>query len=83
MKIELLKELSKVVAIDNNNKIGECQFIISDNICNIVHTYVNEKYRGKGIAQQLVDCVIKEALKDNKKIKADCSYAKKILEKRM
>ena len=83
MKIELHKELSKVVALDNNNKIGECQFIISDNIFNIVHTYVNEKYRGNGIAQQLVDCVIKEALKDNKIIKADCSYAKKILEKRM
>ena len=81
MKIELRKKINKAIAFDDEKIIGECEFIINNDTFNIIHTYVDEMYRGKGIAQQLVDCVIKEALKENKIVKADCSYAKKILEK--
>ena len=81
--MELKKEKDKIIVLDNNIKIGECQFIIDNDKLNIIHTYVDEKYRGKDIAQQLVNCVIEEAKKNNKKIVADCSYAKNILMKKV
>lgn len=81
--MELKKEKDKIIVLDNNIKIGECQFIVDNDKLNIIHTYVDEKYRGKGIAQQLVNCVIEEARKNNRKIVADCSYAKDILMKKV
>ncbi len=79
IKIEFIKYKNIAIALDNNIKVGECEFIVDDDIWNIVHTYVDENYRGTGIAKQLVMCVINEAKKDNKKIVAECMYAKKIL----
>lgn len=83
MKIKLLKFENRVIAIDNDSEIGECEFIVDNEVINIIHTYVDKNYRGEGIAQQLVDCVIQEAKMNNKKVIADCAYAKKMLLKRM
>ena len=55
-------------------------FLFKKNIWNIVHTVVNSKYQGQGIARKLVNCVIENALKENKEVIADCSYAKKVLD---
>ena len=74
-------EKNKSIAYDNNKKIGECDFIEKDNKWNIIHTEVNNEYQGRGIARKLVECVISNAKKQNKNIIADCSYAKKIIEK--
>ena len=41
---------------------------------------VNKSHQGQGIARKLVENVIENAKKYNKKIIADCSYAKKIIE---
>ena len=81
MKIK--KEKDKIIALDNDTKIGECKYIIDNDTLNIIHTYVDEKYRGKRIAQQLVNSVLKEAKKNNKKIVAECSYAKNMLMKKV
>lgn len=74
------KDKNRTVAFDNNTIIGECDFVIQKNIWNIVHTVVNSKYQGQGIARKLVNCVIENALKENKEVIADCSYAKKVLD---
>ena len=74
------KDKNRTVAFDNNTIIGECDFVIQKNIWNIVHTVVNSKYQGQGIARKLVNCVIENALKENKEVVADCSYAKKVLD---
>ena len=74
------KDKNRSVAFDNNAIIGECDFVIQKNIWNIVHTVVNSKYQGQGIARKLVNCVIENALKENKEVIADCSYAKKVLD---
>lgn len=79
IKIEFLKSKNKVIALDNNILVGECEFIINNDIWNIVHTYVDEIYIGTGVAKHLVIFIIDEAKKNNKKVVADCSYAKKIL----
>ena len=68
------------VSYDNNIEIGECVFKELENIWNIIHTGVDRKYQGQGIAKRLVKCVIENSKECNKKVIAECSYAKKILE---
>ncbi len=80
IEITFEKDKNRSVAFDNNTIIGECDFVIQKNIWNIVHTVVNSKYQGQGIARKLVNCVIENALKENKEVIADCSYAKKVLD---
>ena len=80
IEISFEKDKNRSVAFDNNTIIGECDFVIQKNIWNIVHTVVNSKYQGQGIARKLVNCVIENALKENKEVIADCSYAKKALD---
>ena len=79
--IKISFQQNKSVAYDENKKIGECDFIEKDNTWNIIHTEVNEEYQGQGLARKLVECVIEYAQKLNKNIIADCSYAKKVIEK--
>lgn len=81
IKIDFIKEQNKSVAYDDNIQIGECDFIETENCWNIVHTEVDNFYQGQGIARKLVEKVIENAKENNKKVIAECSYAKKILEK--
>ena len=81
IKIDFIKEQNKSVAYDDNIQIGECDFIEIENCWNIVHTEVDNSYQGQGIARKLVEKVIENAKENNKKVVAECSYAKKILEK--
>ena len=81
MKIVFEELNNRAVVFDNQTIIGECDYIIQGDIWNIVHTIVDSKYQGQGIARKLVECVIENAKKENKQVIADCSYAKKILEK--
>lgn len=81
IKIIFVKEQNKSVAYDDNIQIGECDFIETENCWNIVHTEVDNSYQGQGIARKLVEKVIENAKENNKKVIAECSYAKKILEK--
>ena len=79
--IEISFENNKSFAHDGSKKIGECEFVESENTWNIIHTEVNSSYQGQGIARKLVECVIENSKKYNKKLIADCSYAKKVIEK--
>ena len=79
--IKISFQQNKSVAYDDNKKIGGCDFIEKDNTWHIIHTEGNEEYQGQGLARKLVECVIEYAQKLNKNIIADCSYAKKIIEK--
>lgn len=79
IKIEFLKSKNKVIALDNNILVGECEFIIKENEWKIIHTYVSNDYRGQNIARRMIECIIEEAKKENMNVVADCSYAKKIL----
>ena len=74
------KEKNRAIATDNGSIIGECDFIIQKNAWNIVHTIVNSKYQGQGIARKLVESIIDNAKEAKIKVIADCSYAKKVLD---
>ena len=81
IKIKFEKENNKSIAYDNNVEIGECVFVETEKYWNIVHTEVSSLYQGQGIAKKLVENIIENAKTYNKTLIADCSYAKKILEK--
>ena len=80
--IKINFEENKSVAYDDNKQVGECDFIEKGDTWNIIHTEVNDTYQGQGIARKLVECVIENAKKSKKRIKADCSYAKRVLERK-
>ena len=79
--IDIKFEKDKSVAYDGNKKIGECDFVESQDTWNITHTEVDSSYQGQGIARKLVEIIIKKAKDENKTLIADCSYAKKVIEK--
>ena len=78
--IKFLKSENRAVLYDGKLEIGECNFLESDDNWNIVHTGVDSKYQGQGLARKLVECIIENSKKYNKKLIADCSYAKKVIE---
>ncbi|MBQ3145725.1 MAG: N-acetyltransferase [Clostridia bacterium] len=81
IEIKFDKDNNKSIAYDNDAKIGECDYIETEETWNIVHTEVSNLYQGQGIARKLVENIIENAKKYNKKLIADCSYAKKIIDK--
>ena len=81
IEIKFNKNENKSIAYDEKTKIGECDYIETEEGWNIVHTEVNKTYQGKGIARKLVEAIIENANKNNQKVVAECSYAKRILEK--
>ena len=80
IEIKFDENKKQSVAYDNNTQIGECDYIETEDTWNIIHTEVNNSYQGQGIARKLVECIIENAQKNNKKLIADCSYAKKVIE---
>ena len=80
ISIKFIRKENRAVAYDHDIEIGECEFKELENIWNIIHTGVDRKYQGQGIAKRLVKCVIENSKECNKKVIAECSYAKKILE---
>ena len=79
--IEIKFENNKSVAYYGTIKIGECEFAESGDSWNIIHTEVEPSYQGQGIARKLIENIIENANVRNKKLVADCSYAKRIIEK--
>ncbi len=51
------------IAYDDKTKIGECDYIESQESWNIIHTEVDKSYQGQGIARKLVECIIENAKK--------------------
>ena len=82
IEIKFDENNNKSIAYDNNIQIGECDYIETEETWNIVHTEVDSSYQGQGIARKLVECIIENAVKYNKKLIAECSYAKKVIENR-
>ncbi len=52
---------------------------VGDKLLVVDHTFTDPSLRGQGIARKLVEQVAAYARKDGYKVKATCSYAKKVL----
>ena len=81
VEIKFDKESNQSIAYDKNIKIGECNYIETEEGWNIIHTEVSDLYQGQGIARRLVENIIENAQKYEKNIIANCSYAKKVIDK--
>ena len=80
IEIKFVKEENRAIAYIQEMEIGECKFIENQEEWNIVHTFVNSNYQGQGIARKLVECIIEKSKEYKKILKADCTYAKKVLD---
>lgn len=70
----------EIVIFLENDFEKYAKVVISDlgnDTYDIVHTYVSDDYRGKGLASKLVDEAVKYIKSKNGKIMTSCSYAMK------
>lgn len=66
---------------DGNNNAGYIKYLkMNDQVIDVITTYVDEKYRGQGIAGKLFVELVNFAREENYMIKPSCSYIKKKLE---
>ena len=67
---------NRIAAVDGGLEVGEATFpTTSENTCTINHTYVDDRYRGRGIASELVRRAVEEIEGRGYKVEATCSYA--------
>lgn len=82
IEIKFERENKRAVAKLSNKEIGTCIYTEDNDTWNIIKTNVLKEYSGKGIARKLVNSVIKNSKKENKKVISTCSYANKIINER-
>ena len=74
--MKLIKEEARIAYLDEKDAlIGEVDFPIIDGVIQISHTFVDETYRGKGIAGLLLDEVVKELRERHEKAIPVCTYS--------
>ena len=73
--MEYITYKNRIAAIDNGKEVGEVTFPERDGMYVINHTYVNDRYRGQGIASELVRRAVEEIESRGGQFKATCSYA--------
>lgn len=83
MSLSYLEDNERFYVCDTNNKqIAEMTFTrIGENQATINHTYIDPDYQGQGIAEKLLDLVVKKLQQENRKIIPICSFAIKKLNK--
>ena len=81
--MEFIEENFRIYSVNKAGKvIAEITFPeVEKGIFVIDHTFVDETLRGQGIASKLVEMAVDKIKKQNGKVTATCSYAKKWLEK--
>ncbi|MBQ7477829.1 MAG: N-acetyltransferase [Selenomonadaceae bacterium] len=77
-------EANRIYAEDDSGKmIAEIVFPESSpGVCEIVHTYVDDSLRGRGVAGKLMELAASAIEGQGKKVTASCSYAMKWLAKK-
>ena len=73
--MEYITYKNRIAAIDNGEEIGEVTFPEREGVYVINHTYVDDRYRGQGIAAELVRRAVVEIENRGGRMKATCSYA--------
>ncbi len=67
---------------DNNISVGKLSFTVVElNVIKVTHTFVNEDYRGQGIAAKLVDALIEYCTAEGLSIIPVCSYIVKLAQR--
>lgn len=80
MKIEYAKNY--IYIKDGDNEVGYIHYNqTAPNVIDVDTTYVNDQYRGQGIAGKLFDELVGFARKNHYRIIPTCSYIQKKFEK--
>ena len=66
---------NRIAAVDNGEELGEMTFPERDGVFVINHTYVDDRYRGQGIASELVRRAVEEIERRGGKVEATCASA--------
>lgn len=74
MKIQV-EENRLALYEETGGLMGEVLFPEEGGCLVITHTFVDEKYRGQGLAGQLLDALVAELRKRKKKAFPQCSYS--------
>ena len=61
--------------------IAELSYVKNEGTMTIDHTEVDEKLCGEGIGEDMVKAAVEYARKEGLKIKPDCPYARKVIER--
>ncbi|CAJ1187026.1 acetyltransferase [Companilactobacillus paralimentarius DSM 13238 = JCM 10415] len=81
--MELNHEDGRFYLEDNGKTIGELTYSkVEDNIISLDYTYVDEAYRGQGLAGKLFNAVVDFSDLKGLKIVPVCEYAKAAFENR-
>ena len=75
--MELIKNNNRFSFIENEETVGYVEFEIHDDELSVLHTVVNEKFQGRGIARSLMKEIEIYAKSHELKIIPICSYAAK------
>lgn len=74
--MKTLIEKERVALVDSDGSLmGEVLFPSIEGQIEITHTFVDEKYRGQGLAKILLDTVVDELRKRQQKALPLCSYS--------
>ena len=73
--MEYITEKHRIFVVDNSEEIGEVTFPERDGVYVINHTYVDDRYRGQGVASELVRRAVEEIEGRGSRMEATCSYA--------
>lgn len=83
MDYEIKEENRKLILRENNFNAAYLKYSEDEDKDYIIESiFVDEKYRGKGLAKIIFDEFIKKVKKENRKVIPICSYAKAQFEKR-
>ena len=74
--MEYITEGNRIYVIANGEEVGEVTFPEREKgMCVINHTYVDDRFRGQGIASELVRRAVEEIERKGYQVEATCSYA--------
>lgn len=79
--MEYITEKHRIFVMDNGEEVGGrmplafVSFPERDGVYVINHTYVDDNYRGQGIASELVRRAVEEIERRGGRVEATCSYA--------
>lgn len=75
-------EENKIRYQENNDTLGFIEFVyLDEQTIDIIHTFVEPKYRGKGIGKKLLEYALNYFEEKGLTVKYSCSYVKEKVQK--
>ncbi|GEL68186.1 GNAT family N-acetyltransferase [Marinilactibacillus psychrotolerans] len=80
--MEFTKGENRFYKEEHGKLLAEVTYVPQGDQVAIDHTFVDPSLRGQGVAEQLVDRVVEEMEKENKKIIASCPYVVELFKRK-